>query len=77
LKVWGKLGTHFGKGCKVSHKIFSRRVSKVLWSVVSSTMDSLQDKRGGKKKGGNLKILFEEMGMVDLGVNERNWHYWV
>jgi hypothetical protein len=40
-------------------------------------MDSLQDKRAQKKKGGNLKILFQEMGMIDLGVNERNWHYWV
>jgi hypothetical protein len=66
LKVWGKLGTHFGKVAKLAIKSSQGRVCKVLWSVVSSTMDSFQDKMG-KKKGGNLKILFQEMGMVDLG----------
>jgi hypothetical protein len=31
-------------------------------------MDSLKDKKGPKKKGGNLKILFHQMGMVDLAL---------
>lgn len=79
MKVWGKLGTHFGKVAKLAIKSsqggiakFDGRLCLLLW-----TASKTKGKRKKEKKGRNLKILFQEMGMVDLGANERNWHYWV
>ncbi len=77
MKARGKLGTLW-KGYKVSHQIFSQGgFAKVLWSVVSFYYGQPPRQKDKKKEVEILRFFFQEMGMVDLGVNERNWHYWV